>query len=149
MKPSDDYLYRFPQNQLGAAGRCRVRLYKSKNGISTVLLTELNSNTGESIAAAGDRIATGLAARWDLNPKATRWIEHTPLQDDLPEEFGELKFTWDSDKVATDPQWRRLAAEEAEAWTGDSLGALNRPLGDDGAEFEEGADGKGGELSGA
>ncbi len=118
MKPSNDYLYRFPHNQQGTAGRCRVRLYKNKNGTHTVLLTELNSNSGESIAAASDRIATGLVARWALNPKTTRWIEHIPPQEDLPEEFGELKFTWDSDKIAGDPQWRALTSEEAETWTG-------------------------------
>ena len=117
-----------------------MRLYKNKNGTHTVLLTELDSNAGESIAVACDRIATGLAARWDLNPKTTRWIEHTPPQDDLAEEFGELKFTWDSDKVAHDPQWRHLAGEEAESWTGDSLEAMNRSIGDDGAAVESGAD---------
>ena len=60
MKPSNDYLYRFPNSQLGTAGRCRVRLYKNKNGTHTVLLTELNSNSGESIAGASDRIVIGL-----------------------------------------------------------------------------------------
>lgn len=114
-----------------------MRLYKNKNGSQTVLLTELNSNQGESIAAASDRIATGLVERWALNPKTTRWIEHSPPQDELPEEFGELKFTWDSDNVAGDPQWRSLTGEEAEMWTGDSLSAISRPLGEVAIEATE------------
>ena len=139
MQPIHDYFYRFPQDQMRVAGRCRVRVYKSKNGIHTVLLTELRNNRGESIAAAADRIATDLVARWGLNPKTTRWIEHAPPDDDLSEEFGELKFTWDSAKTALDSQWRAMAGEEAEALTGDSLSALNRAMGDLGPKTDEAA----------
>jgi hypothetical protein len=140
MKPSTDYLYRFPHSQLGTAGRCRVRLYKNQNGAYTVVLSESNNNSRESIAAASERIATGLVARWQLNPRTTRWIEHTPPQNGQPEEFGELKFKWNSDKVASDPQWHALTSEEAETWTGDSLEALNRPIGDIGASVEDGGE---------
>lgn len=139
MELTTDYLYRFPQNQLGAAGRCRVRLYKSKNGAQTVLLTELNSNLGESIAAAMDRIANDLAVRWELSPKTTRWIEHIPAQDGQPEEFGELKFTWNQGKTVGEPQWRELTGEEVEILTGDTLDAINRPIGEIKATIEWGS----------
>ena len=43
MKPLIDYFYRFPSNHLyNMPGRCRVRIYKRKNGAHTVLLTELD-----------------------------------------------------------------------------------------------------------
>lgn len=139
MKPIHDYFYRYPQDQMRVAGRCRVRIYKGKNGIHTVLLTELRNNRGESITAAADRIATDLVVRWGLNPKTARWIEHAPPDDDLPEEFGELKFTWDDARTAHDPQWRSMTGEEAEAFTGESLSALNRAMGDLGPKTEEAA----------
>ncbi len=76
MEPLYDYFYRFPRGNLGVPGRCRVRIYKHQNGTHTVLLTELNSSSGESIAGASERIATDLASLRGLNPKTTRWIEH-------------------------------------------------------------------------
>jgi hypothetical protein len=137
MKPIHDYFYRFPQDQMRAAGRCRVRIYKSKNGIHTVLLTELRNNRGESIAAASDRVATDLVMRWGLNPKTTRWLEHIPPDGDHPQEFDELKFTWDDGKIAHTPEWRSIKSEEAEALTGESLDALNRAMGDFEPRIEE------------
>jgi len=128
--PLHDYFYRFPDSHLGTPGRCRVRMYKNPRGNHVVLLTELGTNSGESISGACDRIATGLTARWGLNPKTTRWIEHVPPQDDAVAEFDELKFTWKSDKTAANPQWTHLASAEAEALTGEELSALNRSLGD-------------------
>lgn len=128
--PLHDYFYRFPDSHLGTPGRCRVRMYKNLRGNHVVLLTELGTNSGESISAACDRIATGLTARWGLNPKTTRWIEHAPPLDDAAAEFDELKFTWKSDKTAENPQWTHLDSQEAEAMTGEDLNALNRSLGD-------------------
>ena len=90
MKPLHDYFYRFPHELLRMPGRCRVRIYKRKNGTHTVLLTELNNNAGESIASACERIATDLTTARGLNPKTTRWIQHDPPQDDLPQVFEEI-----------------------------------------------------------
>ena len=111
-------------------GRCRVRIYERKSNANIVLLTELNSNTGESIASACERIATNIAATKGLSPKTTRWIYHDPPHDDLPQVFDELLFTWDGDNKASDPQWQVLEDEQAEALTGELLGALNRPMGE-------------------
>jgi hypothetical protein len=130
MKPLHDYFYRFPHEHLRMPGRCRVRIYKRQNGAHTVLLTELNTNSRESIASACERIATDLAAVRGLNPKTTRWIQHDPPHDDRLQVFDELQFTWDSHHTASDPQWRHLGDKQAEALTGDSLSALNRRLGD-------------------
>ena len=130
MKPLHDYFYRFPHEHLGMSGRCRVRIYKRSNGAHIVLLTELNTNSGESIASACERIATDLAAVRRLNPKTTRWIQHDPPHDNLSQVFDELQFTWNAHHTASDPQWQRLDDEQAEALTGDSLSALNRRLGD-------------------
>ncbi len=138
MKPLHDYFYRFPHTQPGMPGRCRVRIYKRQNGDHTVLLTELDTNSGESIASACERIATDLAAVRGLNPKRTRWIQHDSSYDDLPQEFGELQFTWDSTNTASDPQWQRIGDEQAEALTGASLSALNRRLGDFELQIGEG-----------
>ena len=149
MKPLHDYFYRFPHEHLGVPGRCRVRIYKRKNGTHTVLLTELNSNSGESITSACERIATDLAAAKRLNPKTTRWIQHEPPQDDLPQVFDELQFTWDSNNTANDPQWQSLDDEQAEALTGDSLSALNRRLGDFEFQIEEGTEHERTEAKGA
>ena len=137
MKPLHDYFYRFPSDQLRMTGRCRVRIYKRSNGSHTVLLTELNTNSGESISSACERIATDLAASKGLNTRTTRWIQHEPPQDGLPQVFDELQFTWDSSHMASAPQWQSLNAEQAEALTGDTLGSLNRQLGDLGFQVEE------------
>lgn len=128
MTPLHDYLYRFANEQLRMRGRCRVRIYQRKDGHHTVLLTELHSNSGESIASACDRIATNIAETKGLRPKTTRWIQDDPPQDDLPQVFEELTFTWDSNNIASDPQWRRLSDEQAEALTGDILATMNRPV---------------------
>jgi hypothetical protein len=136
MEPLYDYFYRFPRGNLGVPGRCRVRIYKHQNGTHTVLLTELNSSSGESIAGASERIATDLVALRGLNPKTTRWIEHAPPDGDSPHEFTELQFTWADDNTAHDPQWERLDDAQAEALTGEGLSVLNRRLGDAGLQIE-------------
>ena len=118
-------------------GRCRVRIYERKSNANIVLLTELNSNTGESIASACERIATNIAATKGLSTKTTRWIYHDPPHDDLPQVFDELLFTWDGDNKASDPQWQVLEDEQAEALTGELLGALNRPMGELESPVEE------------
>lgn len=136
MKPIHDYFYRFPAEQPHVRGRCRVRIYK-RNNTHTVLLTELDTNAGESITSACDRIATDLVMGKGLNPKTTRWIQHEPGYGDLPQVFDELKFTWDSNRRASDPQWHRLTDEQAIGLTGDSLSALDRRLGDFELRIEE------------
>ncbi len=130
MKPYQDYMYHFPQDSMRISGRCRVRLYKLKNGVQTVLLTEVKHNSGESITTACDRIATDLTARWKINPRTTRWIQHNSPETDESTEFVRLKFTWNSEKTAEHPQWERLTVEQAELLTGEPLSALNRRLGD-------------------
>ena len=140
MKPIHDYFYRFPSEPHQVPGRCRVRIYRRKNGTHTVLLTELDTNTGESIAGACERIATNLAAVRELNPKTTRWIQHDPPHEDLPQVFEELQFTWDSDFTASDPQWQRIDDEQAELLTGASLDDLERRLGDIGPRIKEESD---------
>jgi hypothetical protein len=137
MAPSHDYFYRFPLERLQPAGRCRVRIYERENGTHTVLLTELNSNSGESITSACERIATDLVRAKGLNPKTTRWIEHDPPHDGLPQVFDELHFKWSSDSTARDAQWQDLTDEQAEEFTGDSLGALSRRLGELESQVEE------------
>ena len=143
MTPLYDYFYRFPHGKLRIAGRCRVRVFQDNNGTHTVLLTELHSNTGESIASACERIATDLVVAKGLNPKTTRWIQHDPPHEDLPHVFDELQFTWSNNNTARDPQWQRLVYEQAEALTGDSLSALSRRLGDLGHQVEEGTEHEG------
>ena len=140
MKPIHDYFYRFPSEPHQVPGRCRVRIYRRKNGTHTVLLTELDTNTGESIAGACERIATNLAAVRELNPKTTRWIQHDPPHDDLSQIFEELQFTWDSDNAAHDPQWQPIDDEQAETLTGASLDDLERRLGDIGPRIKEESD---------
>jgi hypothetical protein len=149
MKPLHDYFYRFPHEHLRMTGRCRVRIYKRDHGTHTVLLTELNTNSGESITSTCESIATDLAASKGLNPKKTRWIQHDPPHDDLPQVFDELHFTWDSHNKASDPQWQRLNDEQAEALTGDSLSAMNRLLGDIESRIEEGNKDEGAKTKGA
>jgi hypothetical protein len=140
MKPLNDYFYRFPSDQLQMPGRCRVRIYKRKNGTHAVVLTELNSNSGESITTACERIVTGLVSTKGLNPKSTRWIQHDPPHDDQPHLFDELQFTWDDDNTAHDPQWARLDDEQVETLTGDGMDALNRRLGDFEIQVDEGGE---------
>jgi hypothetical protein len=58
-----------------------LRIYKHR-GRHVVLLSEIANNPGQSITASSHIIATGLAARYRLDPKATRWIEHFPADAD-------------------------------------------------------------------
>ena len=138
MTPVHDYFYRFPPDNLQMFGRCRVRVYERDNGTRTVLLTELNSNSGESITSACQRIATDLAAIRGLKPKTTRWIQHDLPHGGLSHVFDELRFTWSSNNTARDPTWQRLDIAQVEALTGESLSALSRRLGDLGQRVEEG-----------
>jgi hypothetical protein len=149
MKPLHDYFYRFPHEHLRVLGRCRVRIYKRSNGAHTVLLTELNTNSGESITNSCASIVTALVVTKGLNPKTTRWIQHEPPQDDLPQVFDELQFTWDDKNTASNPKWVRLDDEQAEALTGDTLSSLNRRLGDLGFQVEEETEHEGTETKGA
>jgi len=137
MKPLYDYFYRFPSVPYQVQGRCRVRIYRRKTGTRAVLLTELDTNPGESIAGACDRIATDLAATRALNPKTTRWIMQEPAHDALPQVFEEVQFTWDDRGRASDPQWLSLTDEQVETLTGDTLASLNRRLGEVGVQAEE------------
>ena len=137
MKPLYDYFYRFPSVPYQVQGRCRVRIFRRTTGVRAVLLTELDSNPGESIAAACDRIATDLVATRALNPKTTRWIVQDPPHDNLPQVFEEIQFTWDEHARASDPQWQPLTDEQVETLTGDTLASLNRRLGEAGVQTEE------------
>jgi hypothetical protein len=144
MKPLVDYFYRFPSNHLyNMPGRCRVRLYKRKNGTHTVLLTELDVNSGESITSACAQIATDLASVRRLNTKTTRWIQHDPPNDELPHVFEEVQFTWGRHGAASEPAWQSLSDEQAETLTGESVDALNRHLGDFELQPDEGGENNG------
>ena len=125
-----DYLFRFPYNHQTTGGLCRVRIYQAEKNNQVVLLSELTSQAAGSIAAAADAIANLLVTRYTLNPKKTRWIEHTPGEDDQQSEFGELAFTWQAGKAQPDPEWRQLESAEVETLTGETLDALERPAGE-------------------
>jgi len=151
MKPIHDYYYRFQDKQLRRPGRCRVRIYKRKNGTHVVLLTELATNTGESITGSCEHIATDLVATKNLNPKTTRWIQHEspdvdpdydPTNDGLPQDkppqvFEELRFEWGSGARASKPQWRAMDEEEAIAMMDASIAALDLRMGEAGDLMEE------------
>jgi hypothetical protein len=115
-----DYIFHYHNDH----AHCRVRIYGEKDGPATVVITELPGNTGMSVTNASEEIATRLAARWNLDPATTSWIEHYPptawreerRQD---ETFDQITYTWDSVKTAHAPQWRRLTVEEVERMTGD------------------------------
>lgn len=130
MKPYKDYMYHFPHDSFRISGRCRVRIYKRKNGTHTVLLTETRNNHGEPMTTVCDRIATNLVSRWGLNPKTTQWIQHSLPDPGSATEFEHLTFTWDENARADHPQWQSLSSEQAEIMTGEILSSLNRRLGD-------------------
>jgi hypothetical protein len=125
-----DYYYRIQDQRLHTPGRCRVRIYKRKNGTHTVLLTELETNTGESVSSSCEHIASNLVAVKSLNSKTTHWIQHESPQSGLPQIFDEIQFTWSRDNTASDPEWQRLSHEQAETLTGASLSELGRPFGE-------------------
>lgn len=47
-----DYFYRFAHEYLRLPGRCRVRIYLRKDGTHTVVLTALNTISGESVTGS-------------------------------------------------------------------------------------------------
>ena len=136
MTPLQDFIYRFTGDHQHMAGRCRVRIYRRTPRTHTVLLTELNFNSGEPVAEASARIATDLAARWKLNPRTTRWVQHDGSRETVPPRFDEVQFTWDGNRVASRPQWQSMSGVQAEALTGDSVTNLNRGIGDSGFQME-------------
>ncbi len=129
MRLTADYFYHFPNLNLGARGRCRVRIYKRDNGTHTVLLSELASNTGEPITSACASIATDLVNGKRLNPKTTRWIQHDLPHEGEPQRFDEIKFEWQNDEIATNPVWSQMDAELTETLTGSSPDELTKRLG--------------------
>src|SRR5687767_2077264 len=119
MQKTIDYILTYNHDR----ARCRVRIYSERDGPRTAILTELPENTGMSITNASEEIATMLAARWQLDPKTTAWVEHYPPEAWREEErrdetFDEIHYTWDSNKTADTPRWRRLTIEEVERMTG-------------------------------
>ncbi|MEM7128187.1 MAG: hypothetical protein AAF702_17780 [Chloroflexota bacterium] len=127
MELLEDYFYPYPVKPPQIVGRCRVRIYKRKNGSRVVLLSEAKGNKGEPIAAVSSAIATDLVKRWDINPKTARWIEHTPGTKKKKDAFGELTFTWDSEKVASKAKWKKITLDAAEELTGDVLVEIVEP----------------------
>jgi hypothetical protein len=118
-----DQIYRYRSLAAQRQGYCRLRIYKQRDGGQTVLLTEVPNNPGQSITAASDVIATGLVARYHLDPATTLWIEHWPADpSDKPIEdvYASVKYTW-KDGVASNPRWRRLSLERVEVMTGTRL----------------------------
>jgi hypothetical protein len=118
-----DQIYRYRSLVAQRQGYCRLRIFKRRDGGQTVLLTEVANNPGQSITAASDVIATGLVARYQLNPATTLWIEHCPADasEKLTEDaYVSVKYTWKGG-VAYSPRWRRLSLERAEAMVETSL----------------------------
>lgn len=114
-----DQIYRYRSLAAQRQGYCRLRIYAQRTG-HVVLLTEVANNPGQSITAASDVIATGLAARYHLDPLTTIWIEHWPsdTRDKLSKDsYASVKYSW-KDGVAGSPRWRQLALEQAEAMMG-------------------------------
>jgi hypothetical protein len=123
-----DQIYRYRSLAAQRQGYCRLRIYAQRTG-HVVLLTEVANNPGQSITAASDVIATGLAARYHLDPITTIWIEHWPsdIMDKLSmDAYASVKYTW-KDGVATRPRWRQLALERVEAMTGISSQEMFEP----------------------
>lgn len=116
-----DQIYRYRSLAAQRQGYCRLRIYARRAG-HVVLLTEVANNPGQGITAASDVIATGLAARYHLDPITTIWIEHWPsdIMDKLSmDAYASVKYTW-KNGVATSPRWRRMALEQVEAMIGSS-----------------------------
>ena len=138
MAPTHDYFYRYPaENIQQMTGRCRVRVYERNNGSHIVLLTELNSNSGESITSACDRIATALVETKKLRPTTTRWIQHEPPYQGVPEVFDELRFDWKDDNIASDPKWQRLTDGQVEAMIGENVSTLSLRIGESESDWTE------------
>ena len=130
MKPLLDYFYRFPNEYLRMRGRCRVRIYERDNGTHVVVLTELDTNSGESITSACDRIATSLAATRGLDPKRLDGYNTIPRTTSCRRYSMSCTSLGMARTQRRDPQWQRLGDDQVEAMTGDGLDALNRRLGD-------------------
>lgn len=114
-----DQIYRYRSLAAQRQGYCRLRIYM-RRGHHTVLLSEVANNPGQSITASSDVIATGLAARYHLNPAATHWIEHWPADasgHSSEDVYAAVKYTW-QDGVASSPSWQSLSREQVEALTG-------------------------------
>jgi hypothetical protein len=117
-----DQIYRYRSMPALRQGYCRLRIYAHRGG-RTVVLTEIANNPGQSITAGSDLIATALAARYQLDPATTTWIEHWPADNNNKrsnESYTSVKYTW-KEGIATSPRWRSLSLEQAEALVGSTL----------------------------
>ena len=114
-----DQIYRYRSLAAQRQGYCRLRIYARGSG-HVVLLTEVANNPGQSITAASEVIATGLVKRFHLDPATTFWLEHWPADANYTltqDAFALVKYTW-CDGKASNPQWRHLSFEQAEAKMG-------------------------------
>lgn len=114
-----DQIYRYRSLARQRQGYCRLRIYERGDGVQTVLLTEVPNNPGQSITAASEVIATGLAARYHLNPVTTLWLEHWPADTStklVKDAYASVKYTW-LDGIASNPRWRHVSLEQVEAMT--------------------------------
>lgn len=120
-----DQIYRYRSLAAQRQGYCRLRIYKRRAAVHTVLLTEVSNNPGQSITAASEVIATGLVARYHLDPATTLWIEHWPADSrasPMEDAYAAIKYQW-TNGVAANPSWQRVSLERAEEMVGTSLQA--------------------------
>jgi len=118
-----DQIYRYRSLAGQRQGYCRLRIYERGEASRIVLLTEVSNNPGQSITAASEVIATGLAARYHLDPLTTLWLEHWPADTRskvIEDAYAAVKYTW-HEGIASHPRWRHLSLEQVEAMTGTPL----------------------------
>ncbi len=111
-----DAIFPYKPSHSGIHAKCRVRIYPPP----VVVVTELPDNPGMSVTNYAEELATLILQEHGLDALRTVWIEHYPAwaEEDRPETFDLVRFTWDGERY-TRPEWRRLMLEEVERLTGD------------------------------
>ncbi|MGB3298592.1 MAG: hypothetical protein WBA76_10015 [Phormidesmis sp.] len=76
------------------------------------MVSELPDNPGMSVTNAAGALAMQVCQYYEIEPQKLIWIEHYPEEPTHEETFDRVTFSFDSGRLA-DPQWRRIAKEEA------------------------------------
>lgn len=119
-----EFIYTFKPQANRVEARCGIRVLWAPTGDLVVIATELPDNPGMSITNAAEEVATTIYQEYgqgQIEPQQMLWIEHylervssTGL---IPESFDLVTFRWDG-RQFTNPDWRRLGAQELAFLTG-------------------------------
>lgn len=98
----------------GTPSRCRLRVYRGRDGGAVILATWDAHSDGTSITNAAELVATGAARHLGL--EAFTWVEHYAFGEEShragpSDSFDLVTFQGNKSEGFRDPSWRHLGRE--------------------------------------